>query len=61
MTPLDSTLRKTLETRIIAARRSAEGAARSALDALAVREREPYSSLGPDDRKLRNQLRARAR
>ena len=59
--PLDATLRKTLETRIIAARRESEKAARSALDALAVREREPYSSLGPEDRKLRNQLRARAR
>ncbi len=61
MTPLDPTLRKKLEASIIAARREAEKAARSALDALAVREREPYSSLGLEDRKLRNQLRARAR
>jgi len=59
--PLDPTLRKKLEASIISARREAEKAARSALDALAVREREPYASLGPEDRKLRNQLRARAR
>jgi len=61
MTPLDSALRKTLETKIVAARKAAEGATRSALDALAVREKEPYASLGPEERRLRNQLRARAR
>ncbi|QIN77521.1 N-6 DNA methylase [Rubrobacter marinus] len=61
MAPLDPALRRVLEVRIIAARKAAEAAARSALDALAVREREPYANLGPEDRKLRNQLRARAR
>ena len=61
MPALDPALRRKLEASIISARREAEKAARSALNALAVREREPYANLGPEDRRLRNQLRARAR
>lgn len=61
MPALDPTLRKTLEARIIAARDAAEKASETAIKALAVHEKEPYGTLGPDERRLRNQLRARAR
>ena len=61
MPPLDPTLRKTLEKRIVEARDASEEAARAAIQALAVHEREPYSSLTEDEKRLRRALRAKAR
>ena len=61
MPALDPTLRRTLEARIIAARDAAEEASETAIKALAVHEKEPYRTLGSDERRVRNQLRARAR
>jgi hypothetical protein len=61
MAALDSGLRGLLERAVIQARDAAEAAAEKALDALSL-EREPApASLGPDERRLRNALRARAR
>ena len=61
MPALDSVLRRNLENTIISARDAAERAAGAAIKALAVGEREPYASLTPDERRLRNRLRAKAR
>ncbi len=61
MPALDSALRRNLENIIVRARDEAERASGAAMNALAVREKEPYASLGPEDRKLRNRLRAKAR
>jgi hypothetical protein len=46
---------------VIDAREVAEAGARAALEALAVNHYEPYSHMKPDQRELRNKLRARAR
>lgn len=61
MPSLSRDLRKGLENTIKAARTDAEAGARKALDLLAVGHHEPWPSLNPDQRKLRNRLRAHAR
>lgn len=61
MTPLTSDLRALLERAIIKAREAAEKAADAALVTLAVYENEAFPSLKPEQRRLRNALRARAR
>lgn len=54
-------LRNKLERTIIEARDIAEAGAKAALEALAVHHHEPYGHMSPEERKLRNHLRARAR
>jgi hypothetical protein len=61
MPALASDLRKTLENTVVKARDKAEGGARDALTALAVDASEPFGSMGDEERKLRNRLRARGR
>jgi hypothetical protein len=61
MPALASDLRKTLENTVVKARDLAERGARDALTALAVGASEPFSSMGDDERKLRNRLRAHGR
>jgi hypothetical protein len=61
MPVLAAQLRNKLERSIIAARDVAEAGARVALEALAVHHYEPYPHQEPEERKLRNYLRARAR
>ena len=61
MNALPSDLRNKLERVIIEARDAAEVGAQAALEALAVNHYEPYPHMKPEERKLRNQLRARAR
>jgi len=61
MPTLSSELRNKLERVVIEARDTAEVGARTALEALAVHHHEPYPHMTPDQRKLRNHLRARAR
>lgn len=58
---LATTLRNRLERAIIDARDGAEAGARAALEACAVHHHEPYGHMSPEQRKLRNHLRARAR
>ena len=54
-------LRNKLERTIIEARDIAEAGAKTALEALAVHHYEPYGHMSPEERRLRNHLRARAR
>lgn len=54
-------LRSRLERTVIEACDVAEAGARAALEALAVHHHEPYPHQTPEQRKLRNHLRARAR
>lgn len=61
MAALPTDLRNKLEHTVIEARDVAEAGARAALEALAVHHYEPYPHQTPDQRKLRNHLRARAR
>lgn len=61
MPVLSSTQRGKLEKAVIKARKLSEAGADNALEALAVHENEPYSHLDPDQRKLRNVLRAKGR
>jgi hypothetical protein len=61
MNPLHEALRRELAKRVIDAREVSEQGSIAALDRLAVSEREPHSHLAPDERVLRNRLRARAR
>ncbi len=61
MPVLTTTQRAALEKTVIAARRHAETGARNALRALAVDQPEPYAHTTPDQRALRNRLRAKAR
>ncbi|MDP9440319.1 MAG: BREX-1 system adenine-specific DNA-methyltransferase PglX, partial [Actinomycetota bacterium] len=61
MPALDTALRRNLENTIVRARDEADRASKAAMNALAVREKEPYASLGPEERRLRNRLRAKAR
>jgi hypothetical protein len=61
MPALASDLRKTLETTVVKARDLAESGARDALTALAVGASEPFPSMGDEERKLRNRLRAHGR
>lgn len=58
MPSLASPLRKYLENTVKQARRAAETGARKALDLLAVGHHEPWGSLKPEQRRLRNRLRA---
>ena len=61
MSTLPTELRNKLERTIIQAREVAEAGAKTALEALAVHHHEPYGHMSPEDRKLRNHLRAKAR
>ena len=61
MASLDRNLRRDLENAVKKARRVAEAGARQAVEQLAVGHREPWSALSPEQRKLRNRLRAHAR
>ena len=60
-TPLTPSLRNQLERAIVSARDVAETGARAALQSLAVHEREPYRHMNPEQRALRNRLRAHGR
>ena len=60
MPALPTSLRRTLENTIKAARREAEAGAAAALAYLSVAEAEPGSHLPPEQRKLRTRLRAHA-
>lgn len=61
MTSLDRGHRRTLEATIRKARRSAEAGALQALEHLGVAHNEPRGHLTPEQRLLRNRLRARAK
>ena len=61
MPALSSTQRAALEKTVITARRHAETGARNALQALAVDQPEPYAHTSPEQRALRNRLRAKSR
>jgi hypothetical protein len=61
MPALASALRKTLETSVVKARDLAERGAREALTGLAVETKEPFGSMGDEQRRLRNRLRAHGR
>jgi len=61
MPALASALRKTLETTVVKARDLAERGSREALTGLAVEAKEPFGSMGEEERQLRNRLRARGR
>ena len=61
MPALPADLRNRLGKAVVAARREAEAGARRALEALAVERHEPHGSMGLEERKLRNRLRARGR
>lgn len=61
MASLDRNLRRDLENAVKKARRVAEAGARDAVTQLAVGHHEPWSALSPDQRKLRNRLRAHGR
>ena len=61
MASLDRTLRKDLENAVKKARRLAETGARKAIELLAVQHHEPWPTLNPEQRQLRNRLRAHGR
>ena len=61
MPPLHEKLRKQLEKTVIEARDIAEEAAREALQRLAVDQTKLFEHMTPDERELRNKLRAKAR
>ena len=61
MTTLPPTARRQLERTVADARDAAEEAARTALQALAVGDRDPYNHLNEPQRHLRRRLRAHAR
>jgi hypothetical protein len=61
MSTLSTDPRNKLERTCIAARNLAERAATDALQSLAVAHHEPYGHMKPQERRLRNKLRARAR
>ncbi|MFW5753011.1 MAG: SAM-dependent DNA methyltransferase, partial [Planctomycetota bacterium] len=61
MPTLASELRNKLERVVAEAREKAEVGARAALESLAVHHHEPYGHMTPEQRELRNHLRARAR
>jgi hypothetical protein len=61
MAPLHESLRRALERQVVLAREVAERGAEAALSRLAVTAREPHAHLTPDERELRNRLRARGR
>ena len=61
MASLDRNLRRDLENAVKKARRVAEAGARQVIEQLAVGHHEPWSALTPEQRKLRNRLRAHGR
>ncbi|HKB98813.1 MAG TPA: N-6 DNA methylase [Terriglobales bacterium] len=61
MSALHTNLRRQLENAIKQARKIAEGAARKALEALAVHEPDPYRHMDEPQRDLRRKLRAQAK
>jgi N-6 DNA Methylase len=61
MSPLSSDLRNILERAIIRARDVAEGAAKAALIALAVRDDDLFTSISDEQRSLREALRVKVR
>ena len=61
MASLDRNLRKDLENAVKKARRVADAGARQVLEQLAVNHHEPWPALTPEQRKLRNRLRAHGR
>ena len=61
MASLDCNLRRDLENAVKKARREAEAGAREAINQLAVGHHEPWPTLSPEQRKLRNRLRAHGR
>ena len=61
MKTLSTEFRRQLERTVIEARDVAEGGARVALETLAVHHHEPYAHMTPDQRLLRQRLRAHAR
>ena len=61
MPVLHTELRNKLERTIVQAREVAEAGAKAALEVLAVHHHEPYGHMSPEERELRNHLRARAR
>jgi Eco57I restriction-modification methylase len=61
MAPLSNELRGMLERAIIKAREIAEEEAEAALTRLAVNHNQPFASLDPEQRRLRNALRVRVR
>lgn len=61
MTSLASNLRNKLEKVVVDARDIAELGAKEAIEALAVHHHEPYGHMSPEQRSLRNSLRAHAR
>jgi hypothetical protein len=61
MTTLSKPLRNLLEKTVKEARDRAEAGATAALEALALPQREPFAHLSPEERELRNRLRAHGR
>ena len=61
MPALTTNLRNDLGRSIVKARRVAEAGARKALESLAVERHEPHGSMSPEERALRNRLRAHGR
>jgi len=61
MAPLSNELRNLLERTVVQAREAAEDAAREVVRRLAVDRPEAPRGIGPDERRLRNALRSRAR
>jgi hypothetical protein len=61
MPSLPDELFSLVERKVLEARSAAEAAAEAAINALAVNRAEPFRSLSPEQRRLRNALRARAR
>ena len=61
MTTLARNLRKELEKTVTKARRIAETGARKSLEQFAVHHHEPWGSMSPEQRSLRNRLRNHGR
>lgn len=61
MTTLTRELRRSLENTVREARRTAEAGARKVIEQLAVHHHEPWPSMTPVQRELRNRLRAHGR
>jgi hypothetical protein len=61
MTTLTRELRRSLESTVRAARRTAEAGARKVIEQLAVHHHEPWPSMTKAERELRNRLRAHGR
>lgn len=61
MVTLSKDLRRILESTVKEARRVAEEGARKAIESLAVHHHEPWTGLSPEQRTLRNRLRAHGR